>query len=201
LCTWRPKNSSYIFIFKRYSKPQFLLKYKEMYKDINSYVFEDYSNSCYFNVNSGFWWRMTDSAWKGVQGLLQGCASLRSLNLQWGHSVKAGELSEDVDICLRFFTSWNYVVYLVRMRGTKRTFHLQWTVMANWTCASGLSISVLGKVLATEMVNVTQARTVRGLPWDYTDFWWLEEPSSFWWGFQTLSGRVSATFLGKSCLQ
>ena len=151
MCTWRPKNSSYIFIFKRYSKPQFLLKYKEMYKDINSYVFEDYSNSCYFNVNSGFWWRMTDSAWKGVQGLLQGCASLRSLNLQWGHSVKAGELSEDVDICLRFFTSWNYVVYLVRMRGTKRTFHLQWTVMANWTCASGLSISVLGKVLATEM--------------------------------------------------
>ena len=151
MCTWRPKNSSYIFIFKRYSKPQFLLKYKEMYKDINSYVFEDYSNSCYFNVNSGFWWRMTDSAWKGVQGLLQGCASLRSLNLQWGHSVKAGELSEDVDICLRFFTSWNYVVYLVCMRGTKRTFHLQWTVMANWTCASGLSISVLGKVLATEM--------------------------------------------------
>ena len=42
-------------------------------------------------------------------------------------------------------------IYLANMRGKKQTFRLQWTVMANWTCASGLSISVLGKVLAIEM--------------------------------------------------
>lgn len=41
--------------FKRYRNAQFLLKYKEICKDIDQNIFEGYSNLCYFNINSDFW--------------------------------------------------------------------------------------------------------------------------------------------------
>lgn len=49
---------------------QFLLKYKETCKDINLYIFEGYSDFCFY-INSDFWWPMAVSAWKGYPGFVK----------------------------------------------------------------------------------------------------------------------------------